>query len=128
MSSNPIVIRNTIHLIDTRVYDVEFSNGDIQKISANRVAKYIFQKWNLDSNTVLLLKHILYHNNTEYAVSKDEELIKWKNCKIDHCNITKVCELLFKWANGKMMWEQQSNTKESYPYEVTKHANVSSII
>ena len=43
-------------LLDTAVYDVEMSNGSVEKYSANIIAEHIYSQLDEDGRNVTLLK------------------------------------------------------------------------
>ena len=72
------------HLLSTLVYDVEFTDGDVKKYSANLIAENILSQVNPDGFYTNVLEEILDHKRYGTAVHLPEKHFKTKQGRKKH--------------------------------------------
>jgi hypothetical protein len=112
-SANPIM--------DTRTYNVEFSDGRSEEYTANVIAENLYAQCYEEGNHFLMLQDIVRHKTDGHAVERADMYIKvGSNRKIR--KTTKGWHLCVKLKDGKTSWEQLADLKESNPFEVAEYA------
>ena len=64
----PIVTANENPILDTRVYEVEYVDGNKASLTANAIAKNIFAQVDDEGNRHLLFDEIIDHRRTALAL------------------------------------------------------------
>jgi hypothetical protein len=72
---NPIGKANDNPILDSRMYDVEWSDGITEELMANIIAENLFSQVDDEGNRYVLLDDIIYHRNTEGYISGDNGFI-----------------------------------------------------
>ena len=62
-------------ILDTRVYNVEFSDGEVAELGANIIAECMYAQCDIEGNQYRLKDHIVDHRKDGQAVSKDNQEI-----------------------------------------------------
>lgn len=62
---------NANPILDTRLYEVEFDDGDHQEFMANNISQHLFDQIDDDGNITLLLEGIIDHRYDAPAVSRE---------------------------------------------------------
>ena len=118
-SENPI--------LDTRTYQVEFTDGTQAEYAANVIAENMFAQCDIDGNQHLLMDQIVDHKcDDDVAVKKADQNFT-HNGKQYQKKSTKGWKLCILWKDGSTSWERLSDLKESYPVEVAEYAISKSI-
>ena len=60
-------------ILDTRVYDVEFSDGENAELGANIIAECMYAQCDIEGNQYRLMDHIVDHRKDNKAVSQDNQ-------------------------------------------------------
>ena len=107
--------------LDTRVYNVEFSDGENAELRANIIAECMYAQYDMEGNQYRLMDHILDHRKDNTMVSKDNQIVtvNGKSCKQ---KTTRGWQLCIEWKDKSTSWERLSDMKESYPVEVAEYA------
>jgi hypothetical protein len=71
-NGNPIGIRNTNPIFDTREYEVEFPDGATNVFTANMIAKSMHSQVDSNGHTFAIMGEIINHKSDGTAVSKDD--------------------------------------------------------
>ncbi len=121
---NPIGRASSNPILDTRVYEVEFSDGTIADYSANVIAEALYSQVDVDGNRFLLLKEIISHEKDTSALSPtDESFINGTGSRNPIRKITtKGWKFECLWADGSTSWEPLRNLKDSNPIELVEYA------
>ena len=72
---NPIGTAHTNPIMDTRMYEVEFADGQIQAMSANLFAENMFASVDKQGHRHLLIDSIIDHRKTAEAVSIEDAFV-----------------------------------------------------
>jgi hypothetical protein len=121
---NPIGRAHRNPILDTRVYEVSFSDGTISEYSVNVISKALYTQVDADGNRFLLLKEIIDHEKDPSALSQDD--ITFSNTS-GSCNpskkiTTKGWKFQCLWADGSSSWEHMRNLNDANPIELAEYA------
>jgi hypothetical protein len=119
---NPIGVRNTNYLFDTRKYEVELSDGTTKEFFANQIAENIFAQCDDEGNHYKLLAEIQDYRKDENAVPKEEGYTTNAYGRKSRKITTKGWELLCTFKEGSSEWIPLKDMKEAYPVEVAEYA------
>jgi hypothetical protein len=75
----PIGRANENPLLDTREYEVEFLDGQVESMSANLIAQHLFSQVDEEGHRYVLLDDITDFRENEAAVDKADAFIVMKN-------------------------------------------------
>ena len=70
-NGNPVGIRHDNPMLDTRGYEVEFSDGNVGEFTANMIAENIYASVDAEGNEHVLFDEIIDHKKDKSAVSVD---------------------------------------------------------
>ena len=62
-------------ILDTRVYNVEFSDGEVAELGANIITECMYAQCDTKGNEYRLMDHIVDHRKDGQAVSTDNQEI-----------------------------------------------------
>ena len=108
-------------ILDTRTYEVEFSDGQRTEVAANIIAQNMYAQCDSEGNQYLLLGGIVDHKQNESAVNKSDMWIK-RGSNRRMRQTTKGWHLCVEWRDGTTSWERLADLKESNPIEVAEYA------
>ena len=80
-NGNPVGIRHSNLLLNTKVYEVKLPYGSMEDISANAIAKNVYAKCDDDGFMFHILRKIINHRKTKAAVEGDNAFIKSRSGK-----------------------------------------------
>ena len=60
-NGNPIVAYNSISILNTRIYEVMFPGGSVQKFEANIITENMYSQVDEDKHRYMLLDEIIDH-------------------------------------------------------------------
>jgi Reverse transcriptase (RNA-dependent DNA polymerase) len=118
---NPIGTASTQPVLDTRVYTVEFPDGDIGEYAANVIAENMYAQCDIEGNQYLLLDAIVDHRKDGHAVEKADMYI-YTNGRKNLRKTTHGWHLCVLWKDGTTSWERLADLKESNPVDVAEYA------
>jgi hypothetical protein len=108
--------------LDTRVYEVCFSDGRTEELAANVIAEVVYAQCDADGNQYILLDAIMdYRKDPSVAVTRNDQVLVDDGKKIVKCS-TRGWELCCKWKDGSTSWQKLSDLKESHPLQVAEFA------
>ncbi len=70
---NPIGRQSDNPILDTRLYDVEFPDGEVTPLMANAIAQAMYLQYNTEGNEYLLLDSFADVQKDHTAISLDEQ-------------------------------------------------------
>ena len=108
-------------ILDTRVYNVKFSDGENAKLGANIVAECMYAQCDIEGNQYRLMDHIVDHRKDNNVVSKGNQKVTVNGSSYKQ-KTTRGWKLCIEWKDKSASWERLSDMKESYPVEVTEYA------
>jgi hypothetical protein len=118
---NPVGKSDQNPIMDTRVYEVEFADGEVLEYAANIIAENLYSQVDSEGCRFVLLDSIVDHRKEPSATSKDDEFVV-KNGKQIRRMTTKGWKLCVQWKDGSTSWEPLAKLKESNPVEVAQYA------
>ena len=108
-------------VLDTRVYDVEFSDGSIKQYAANIIAENMYSQVDSDGYHIMLLDEIIDHRKNGHAVDKADKYLNTKRGrKLRKSTIGWDMRVL--WRDGSTSWIPLKQLKESNPVEIAEYA------
>lgn len=109
--------------LDTRIYDVEFDDGNIKQYATNVIAKNILTQVDIENCNYLMLDEILDHRQMDTALTKENRFVVSKNDVKKWKKSTQGWELQILWKDGSTSWVHLKDMKDSYPVvEVAEYA------
>ena len=129
----PIGTANASPLLDTRVYDVQLPDGNVEEFTANEIACNIYADMDEEGHEFRLMDGIVDHRrvDTDTDIAAHSKLdISTKGCDIKSSvrpdlpdnKSTKGWELLIQWKDGSSSWERLSDLKECMPVDTADYA------
>jgi hypothetical protein len=108
-------------ILDTRTYDVEFDNGTITELTANKIAECMYAQCDPGGNQYMLLDCFVDFDRLMTAISFADQNIVMKGRPSKRCSMygLKIC---CQWKNGSTTWESLNDLKESRPLEMAEYA------
>ena len=119
--------RNSNPILDTRLYEVDFPDGNDAEFTANVISENMFSQCDCAGNQYRLMSGIVDHKSNEKAVSKSDRYVVIRGRQFPR-NTTVGWKLCIEWRDGSTSWERLSNMKEAYPVLVAKYATAQEII
>ena len=118
--------QNSNPILDTRVYTVEFPEGEHAEVSANVIAEHMFSQCDPDGRQFQLLQSIVDHKSDGHAVKPADRFITVGGRQYPR-KTTAGWKLCVEWKNGSTSWERLADLKESYPIEVAEYSEAQGI-
>jgi hypothetical protein len=121
---NPVGRHDVNAILDTRIYEVEFPDGEVLECAANVIAENLYSQVDKEGHHQVVFDDIVDHKGTDKAMAKsDDDLYVTINGRRKHRRITtkgwKLCVL---WKDGTTSWEPLSDLKEAYPIQTVEYA------
>ena len=107
-------------LLDTRMYDVEFVDGEKASLAANYIAENLFAQVDDEGNLQVLMNEIIDYWTNGTKLKQQDAFITTKTGTKRRRETTKGWEVLIEWKDGSTNWVSLKDIKESYPVEVAK--------
>ena len=118
----PIGLANENPILDTRMYEVEYLDGERASLAANNIAENLFAQIDNEGNCQVLMDEIIGHRSNEHAVKQQDAFITTNTGTKRRKEATKGWELLVRWKDGGTDWIALKDIKESYPVQVAEYA------
>ena len=67
------------HILNTAVYDVQFSDGAMKQYAANTIAENLYSQVDIDGHVYLMIDSIVDHRKTPEAVGKTNQYFVTKS-------------------------------------------------
>ena len=110
-------------LTDTRQYEVEFDDGNIEILAANAIAENVLAQVDEEGHRQMLLREIVDHRvDTSQAIPKEKGEYINKHGVKTKIRTTKGWELCIEWRDGSTDWVSLKDMKNSYPVEAAMYA------
>ena len=100
----PLGVASSIPLTDTRLYEVEFLDGDKEVLSANVITENLLSQIDHEGRRQLMLSELIDHRRSQDAVHQKDAYIKSHNNNIRQRCTTKGWELCVEWTDGSSNW------------------------
>ena len=122
MNGLPIGLANENPILDTRMYEVEYLDGEWITLAANNIADNLFAQIDDDGNRQVLMDEIIGHRSNKHAVMQQDTFIVAKMGTKRRKETTKDWELLIWWKDGGTDWVALKDIKEFLPVQVAEYA------
>ena len=110
-------------ILNSVVYDVEFSDGTITEYSANVIAENMLSQVDDDGFTLTMMDGIIDHKvDTATAIPKSDKCIVTRRGQKKLRKTTIGWKLLIKWKDESESWVHLKDLKESHPVETAEYA------
>jgi hypothetical protein len=113
---------NANPILDTRIYDVEFDEGDVTELTANMIAQAMYAQCDPDGNQYMLLDQLIDHRKKDNAISLSEQIVQCDNGRTYRRKTTTGWQICCQRIDGSTTWENLSDLKESHPIETAEYA------
>ena len=117
-------LRGTYHAdptLDTREYEVIFSDRAVKEYSSNIISENLFAQINQASEDKRLICEIIDHKTDESAVHTDNNNLTDNDGKITHCHTTKGWWLCVRYRDESTSWVKLKDLKDSNPLEFSDY-------
>ena len=105
------------------VYEVEFSDGQIKEYSANVLAENILLQVDHEGYSITLMVGIVdYKKDESVAVSKRDQWVVTKRGQRRMRRTTAGWQFLVQWKDSYEMWVPSKGIKKSHPLETSEFA------
>ena len=111
--------RNPMH--DTRIYEVEFPDGEVSEYAANTIAENMFMQCDASGNQYLLLDEIIDYRKDADAVAMADQYVVIRSRQYPR-KTSKGWRLCVQWKDGSTSWERLAGLKESFPVQIAEYA------
>ena len=118
----PIGTADQNPLLDTRMYEMEFVDGEKASLSGNYIAENLFAQVDDEGNRHVLMKEIINYRTNGTELKQQDAFVTTKTGTKRRQETTKRWELLIEWKDGSTNWVSLKDIKESYPVEVAEFA------
>ena len=118
----PIGRRHVNPILDTRLYEVEYSTGRIEQIQANLIAQNMFAQTDSEGHRFLLMKEIVDHHKGHDAMKQGDNIILSRNGNKTYRRTTKGWKFLVEWKDGTSSWVDLRELKDSFPIELAEYS------
>ena len=109
-------------VLDTRVYEIEFDDGNYVEYSANVLLENLYQQIDDDGYSHQMLSSIVDHDcDHTVAIHKDNGTYELNNTRKRRIT-TKGWKIKVEWKNGSSTWVPLRVIKESNPIEMAEYA------
>jgi hypothetical protein len=96
---NAIDRTNNNPILDSRVYCVEFDDGNASELTANIIPESMYALCNKDGNKYLLMDTFVDHKSNVLTVLKDDQRMLHRGCN-SLCRSTAGWHLCVQWKDG----------------------------
>eukprot|EP01082_Thalassiosira_pseudonana_P005598 g5187.t1 g5187 contig19:120121-121928(-) len=120
-NGNIVGTANANPILDTRVYEVMFPDGEVTELAANTIATSMYAQCDVDGNEYLLLEKFVDHQKSDAALTLEQQKTN-HNGRPSIRKSTAGWKLCCQWLDGSTSWERLSVLKESHPVQVAKYA------
>lgn len=107
--------------LDTRVYEVEFPDGQTLEYSANIIAENLYSQVDEEGHHQVMMDEIVDHKSDNSAVQPDDGWVTVRGRRRRRIT-TKGWKLCVRWKDGSTSWEPLSDLKEAYPVQTAEYA------
>ena len=116
----PIGMGNNDPVMDTRLYEVEYSDGTLKEIQGNIIAKNMLSQVDSEGHNYVLLNEIPDHKSDGLAILKEDGIITGKNANQHKKVTTRGWHLLVNWKDEMTDWVTLKELKQSNSVELAK--------
>ena len=118
----PIGTAHDNPILDTRMYEVEFSDGHRASLAANAIAENLFSQVDPEGNRHVLFSEIIDHRTNGKELLMADAFITTATGTKRRRESTAGWEVLIEWKDGSSTWVALKDAKESYPVQLAEYA------
>jgi hypothetical protein len=118
----PIGRANDNPMLDTRMHQVECSDGHKASLAANAIAENMFAQVDNEGNRHVLFNEIADHRTDGMEVKQQDAFVTACTGAKRRRETTKGHEILVQWKDGSTTWVALKDMKESYPLKLAECA------
>ncbi|KAI2500086.1 Reverse transcriptase (RNA-dependent DNA polymerase) [Fragilaria crotonensis] len=118
----PIGTAHNNPLLDSRRYEVEYVDGNVEELTANIIAENLIAQVDDEGRRQMMFEEIIDHRTTPEAVPKSQGTYMNQYGVRRQKLTTRGWELLIQWKDGSTDWVTLKDFKESYPVELALYA------
>jgi hypothetical protein len=119
----PIGRANNNPILDTRMYEVEYPNGQKASLAANVIAENLFAQVNNEGNRHVLFGEIIDHQTDGTEVKQQDAFLTMRNGNQRQRETTKGWEIIIQWKDSSTTWVSMKDIKNSYLVQLAKGCN-----
>ena len=124
----PIGVAHNNPHFETREYDVEFTDGSIEKYAANIITQNMFAQVNDEGREHPIMKDIVDHKKYHTAILISEGKSHSYNGIESPKVTTRGWKVLVEWRDVQTSWIDLKDLKESKPIEVAEYSVANYIV
>jgi len=121
-NGNPIGLRNSNPILDTREYEVQFGDGSTLEYTANLVAENMMAQSDPEGNRHMLFKEIVDHQMGEDAIKKEDGFTVGFNGNVHPKLTTRGWDISVEWRDASNSWLPLKDVKDANPLELAEYA------
>jgi hypothetical protein len=118
----PIGTANSNPLLDSRAYEIELADGNIEILRANVIAENLFAQVDDDGQRFQLLDEISDHRKEDDAYLGDDAFVEDKKGRKHLRKSYRGWSLLVSWKDGSTNWVKLKDLVNSNPIETAEYA------
>jgi hypothetical protein len=108
--------------LDSRVFTVEFPDGDQMDIGYNIIAEHLFSQIDEEGNQYRLFKEISGHRKNSKAINNADQYRPGRNGRQTKKQTTAGWDLEVEWVDGSTSWLPLKEIKETNTVETTQYS------
>ncbi len=108
-------------ILDTQTYEVEFHDGTITELTANKIAECMYAQRDPGGNQYTLLDCFVDFDKLSTAISLADQTIVVKGYPFKRRNMH-GWKIFCQWKDGSTTWESLKDLMESHPLEMAEYA------
>lgn len=109
-------------ILDSRVYEVEYSDGHKASMAANAIAMAMFAQVDEEGNRHVLFDEIIDNRTNGAEVKQQDAFLITPSGNRRRRKTTQGWELLVAWKDGSSTWVPLKDMKDSYPTQTADYA------
>jgi hypothetical protein len=113
---------------DTREYEVEFTDGTIERDATNIIAENMYAQVDDKGNMFQLLDEIMDHKKDDTAIDITNGTVTTSSGNVKPRITTQGWQLLMLWKDKSTSWVMLKDLKASNPIELTEYAVANQIV
>jgi hypothetical protein len=118
---NPVGRTNPNPILDTRIYQVTFPDGDTAEYSANIIAESLYSQVDSEGYHHQLLKDIIDWKKLDDAIDEHNVYQISYNGNIHKQRTTKGWKFCILWQDGSTSWENLKDLKQAFPVQLAEY-------
>lgn len=118
----PVGEYNKDPILDSRVYEVMFPDGEVKQYSSNLIAEAIWTEADADGRRYQMMNEIRSHQKGPDALEVDEAYEYGSGVSKKYTRTTKGWKILVSWKDGQESWVPLKDMKDTYPIALAQYA------